>query len=197
MVESAFLFSAQSNQTAISYQYAQDVYADGVLLTSQTFGAFFGLFPYPYPESIFLEREFAAGGNTSIAGIPVESQSFIYALRFNVIKFNKTLSYDPDVFISLLFDPQDADPQSPKDQELAAGVSAALIAVIVVVIVVVLAGLTIFAWKVLPFLAKRKATDQLPPPDVDEELQSPPAASQSTLDSRGAWKTGSRPPATE
>lgn len=119
--------------------------------------------------------------NLSFPGGPLDTQFTASFLHIGVPLFQTSVIYDPDVSITLLFDPDDS--------ELQPGLTAAAIAAIVVVLVVVVLAVSVAAFKFLiwPRLSHASEAAMQNQP-ILEEPESPKKDSKSQR-----WQSASLP----
>jgi hypothetical protein len=128
-------------------------FVDGEPLQGDNAAVFLARIPHPLPSALWLEKVKQANGSVIVPAMPESTQSVSIPIEISVIRFKKAVFYDPDISITLLFDPSQADPSSAPQQaaDIQAGVTVGVIVAIVVVAVAVAIGLTVFAVVVFPY----------------------------------------------
>eukprot|EP01122_Echinamoeba_exundans_P008554 TRINITY_DN2858_c0_g1_i4.p1 TRINITY_DN2858_c0_g1~~TRINITY_DN2858_c0_g1_i4.p1 ORF type:complete len:620 (-),score=49.46 TRINITY_DN2858_c0_g1_i4:210-2069(-) len=177
--------SSRTNKTQLSYEYGLVGSLDNVPLDGDNTGVFLARIPYPLPSALWLEKARLAGGSLSLPTMPESNQSVAIPIEISTKRFQRALYYDPDISITLLFDPSDADPSASPQQlaDIQVGITVGAIIAIVVVIVVVAVGVTVGAVVVFPYWKSRQASNI--PTDVELEGKN--------RETQGSWKTARTP----
>lgn len=137
----------------MTYQYKLDGTIDDVPVTGFNAKVFLSRFPFPLPSALWLERHTAGNGNTSFDRMPFSEQSVLYPITFAFRPVARKFAYDPDVSITLLFNPG-LVPATPEEQNIVStGISVGAIIAIVVGCLVAIAGVTLFAVFVFPYVS--------------------------------------------
>eukprot|EP01122_Echinamoeba_exundans_P007964 TRINITY_DN2551_c0_g1_i1.p1 TRINITY_DN2551_c0_g1~~TRINITY_DN2551_c0_g1_i1.p1 ORF type:complete len:629 (+),score=43.50 TRINITY_DN2551_c0_g1_i1:137-2023(+) len=156
-----FRITTQTNKTRMTYDYVLSIYSDDLNLADSSQASIeANRFPYPLPSGTWLSRLREAGGVANITNMPEQQQSMVLPVEFSFLPFVNRAVYDPDVSITLLFDPSTGDPMDPPQviTDVNNAITVGVIVAIVVVIVVVAVGLTVGAVFLFPYLARRKET---------------------------------------
>jgi hypothetical protein len=134
-------------------QYIYDVNGtiDGVPTYADTAKIFVARFPAPLQSSRWLEIVRKAGFTLTVNNLTEAEQSFAMLVEITVPEFREKLFFDPDVSITLLFDPNDNLAPEATDDGVKATTPVALIVGLVVGIVVVIAAVTLLATVVFPY----------------------------------------------
>lgn len=105
----------------------------------------------PYGSARWLEAV-SRGGFILQSNASEAEQSFYAPVELQVPEFRDKFLFDPDVSITLLFDPRDSLPPESSDEAREAATPVALIVSLVVVAVVVIAAGTLFATVIYPYV---------------------------------------------
>eukprot|EP01122_Echinamoeba_exundans_P016556 TRINITY_DN842_c0_g1_i4.p1 TRINITY_DN842_c0_g1~~TRINITY_DN842_c0_g1_i4.p1 ORF type:complete len:278 (-),score=42.23 TRINITY_DN842_c0_g1_i4:698-1531(-) len=174
-----------SNKTRMTLSYPVEGTIDGrPLLFLRNYAVFVGVHPLPLPVYKWLNVYANRGLEPPVSGIDLaeEEQTIAIPIDLSIPKIERSMYYDPDVSIVLLFDPDPDDAAAPVINDLGAGANqTAVIIAVVVVIVVVAAAVLLFAKFVFPYLrARTKGAVEL---EDEHDRQR----------SSSAWKRGAAP----
>lgn len=156
-----FEIEAKTNTIDMLFRYGLEAFADGPVIRPRVF---ISRQPYPLPSATWLAAWLLNNKAPMFPPIPDSEQSFVFPMFMKVRQYDRLLQYDPEISLTLLFDPE---PLPPTSEISSAGISAGVIAAIVVVPLVMAAGVTVFALVVFPYLKQRRAAANQPLPDLD------------------------------
>jgi hypothetical protein len=187
-----FVLQSASERTQMTLAYPSEGMVDGRTLSGfdQNLYVVVGRIPYPLPSADVLEAYKLNGKNLTISNIPEEQQTFMLPVVLAVPLFQHILFYDPDVSITLLFNPEDQPPNvatAPLDtvsSDVKVGVVVgAVVGSVAAAALVVL----FFATIVFPYMRRRKESAK-----ELQELEDPIASS---VDQRASsvWKQSTKP----
>jgi hypothetical protein len=144
----------QIQTKTIEFQYAYRVEGsiDGIPLFGNNSAIYAPRLPLPLPSTRWLEAN-RRGGFTVPSNLTEESQSFAIPVELFIPEFQNKFVFDPDVSITLLFDPNDNVAPEASDPGVIATTSVGLIVGLVVGGVVLLLAGTLFATVVFPYAA--------------------------------------------
>eukprot|EP01122_Echinamoeba_exundans_P002176 TRINITY_DN12135_c0_g1_i1.p1 TRINITY_DN12135_c0_g1~~TRINITY_DN12135_c0_g1_i1.p1 ORF type:complete len:611 (-),score=83.87 TRINITY_DN12135_c0_g1_i1:285-2117(-) len=148
---------ARTKTVEFRYAYSLIGTLDGVPLYSNTSSIIAHRLPVPLPSSRWLEANRRAGFIVQSNNMTDAEQSFCIPVELFMPPFQKKFYFDPDVSITLLFDPNDNVAPEETDPGVQAAGSVGLIVGLIVVGVVVLASITLFATVIFPYLKRRNA----------------------------------------
>eukprot|EP01122_Echinamoeba_exundans_P006091 TRINITY_DN1647_c0_g1_i1.p1 TRINITY_DN1647_c0_g1~~TRINITY_DN1647_c0_g1_i1.p1 ORF type:complete len:487 (+),score=57.37 TRINITY_DN1647_c0_g1_i1:541-2001(+) len=142
----------------IEFRYAYGLVGtiDGAPLYSNSSFVNAARLPVPLPSSRWLEANRRGGFIVKSNNLTDEVQSFCVPVELAVPEFRDKFYFDPDVSITLLFDPEGNLAPEQTDTTVQAATSVGLIVGLVVAGVIVVASLTVFATVVFPYLRRRK-----------------------------------------
>jgi hypothetical protein len=135
----------------IDYKYYVNGSVDGVPIYANNASIFVPRLPFPLPSSRWLEAN-RIGGFTVLSNFSNAEQTFSAPIEVLVPEFQNVFYFDPDVSITLLFDPNDNVAPEASDPGVIATTSVGLIVGLVVGGVVILAAVTLFATVVFPYV---------------------------------------------
>lgn len=150
------IVGVETQRTRMGLAFPLSGKLDGRILSgiASNFQVFSGRYPWPLPSGLFLESYANVGIVPNFTNIPIEEQTYIFPLQLVVPIILRRLDYDPDVSITLLFDPN-AVPSASFAPDIAEISSSTTIIIIIVVVIVAgiiaIAGVAIFAKIVFPY----------------------------------------------
>jgi hypothetical protein len=149
------IIGAKTFRTEMSLSYPLDGVIDGRILggAANNMIVHGSRLPWPLPSAEWLTTYSVNNKTAPISYIPVREQSLVVPLQVTVPRVISLLEYDPDVSITLLFDPEPTPPSEFVTPEVQVGL---IIGVIVAVIVVIAVGIAVFAKVIFPYMQRRK-----------------------------------------
>lgn len=146
-----FSIQTRTNRSIIDHQYGVEVVLDGARLSDGNDIIYvLASYPYPLPSTFWLERHRVGGGNLSFDVGHPNQQSYIYMSEFRVKPFSRLFAYDPDLSITLLFDPSRIDETPSVAEQAAAAFGVGAIVGIVIAAAFAVVSIVIFKFKVFP-----------------------------------------------
>jgi hypothetical protein len=151
--EHGYIF--QTTKTRMSLGFAMVGEIDGRILSGlrRNFNVVAQRSPWPLPSAAFMENYAALNRSFNYTKMPVEEQVLIVPLQLEVPKILDRLYYDPDISITLLFDPNESPNLAPELGATTQNYTTVTIVVVVVLVVVIALGILVFAKVVFPFVA--------------------------------------------
>jgi hypothetical protein len=187
-----YVVEAKTSSVEMAFRFLPAGFLDGEPLTFNNAQLFVNRIPAPFPDGTWLERAAAGGYTPNVTSTPEELQALSAPIGISIPRFDRVFAFDPDVSITLLFNPNDNLPPetaTPSELELQYSLNVgAVVAGVVVAVVVVTAGVTIFAFVVFPYLKARKQAELVQNANRAEELND-----SSQIEPRSAKWTTVRP----
>jgi hypothetical protein len=181
--------SASSNRTEMTLSYPAEGLIDGRILggVANNLIVHGARSPWPLPSADLLEAYSVNNETAPFTYIPATEQSLVIPLQLTVPRVMNRLDYDPDVSVSLLFDPDAGNPllpsASPLQEDIPKEVQiGVVIAVVVAAVAAAAISVALFAKVIFPFLEKRKqALRARNVEEVDTEIDSQSVWRRSTM----------------
>jgi hypothetical protein len=143
------ILEIRTKTIAFRYVYGLDGSYDGISLYRNNSDLYAPRLPLPIPSTRWLEANNRAGSRVQ-SNFSDDSQSFAIQVELFVPEFQNKFIFDPDVSITLLFDPNDNLAPEASDTGVQVATPVGLIVGLVVGGVVILAAVTLFATVVFP-----------------------------------------------
>jgi hypothetical protein len=195
LASSTNIIIATTPRTEMVFSYPPDGYIDGRRLGGaiQNMDFHGARLPWPIPSTDWIEAQARNNVTLSFANMTEAEQTFMFPIQLTTPKFDRILEYDPDVSITLLFNPGDSlapEGRGPASQDpiLTTDIQAGVV-VAIVLGALAAAGIAafVFAKWVFPYMKQRNASKGKTQEIETEETTRP--ASKST----GGWTRSSKP----
>eukprot|EP01122_Echinamoeba_exundans_P008320 TRINITY_DN2743_c0_g1_i2.p1 TRINITY_DN2743_c0_g1~~TRINITY_DN2743_c0_g1_i2.p1 ORF type:complete len:503 (-),score=67.81 TRINITY_DN2743_c0_g1_i2:14-1522(-) len=169
-----YVVEAKTTTVDMVFRFLPAGSIDGDPLTFNNGRLFVNRIPAPFPDGSWLERATVAGYRPNVTTTPEEIQALSVPLGISIPRFYQKFAFDPDVSITLLFNPNDKlppDTATPSELQLQNSLNVgAVVAGTVVAAVVIIGGVTAFAFVVFPYLKARKQAEEVQKASRAEEL---------------------------
>eukprot|EP01122_Echinamoeba_exundans_P009674 TRINITY_DN3470_c0_g1_i1.p1 TRINITY_DN3470_c0_g1~~TRINITY_DN3470_c0_g1_i1.p1 ORF type:complete len:611 (+),score=83.32 TRINITY_DN3470_c0_g1_i1:177-2009(+) len=187
------IVGGKTRRTEMNLAYPADGVIDGRILGGAADNMIIhaSRLPWPLPSAEWLEAYNVNNRTAPFSFLKATEQSLVIPLQLKVPRVIDRLDYDPDVSITLLFDPEATAPSEIPVAEIQVGL---IVGVVFAAIVIVAVGITVFAKVIFPYMQKR--LEKKGSVELDETASDSPSigANKQGAEPRSTWTRSTLPP---